>query len=506
MSAKRLPSNSEFVLRELVKATDPSDYLKDLYRNSSKKEQDELTGVISELKNEGYIGVQWADNMPYFITLTNSARTYDEMHSETNTEEIIKRNSILYTAFDEYRLTKYISEGGNGKVFEARTPSGEKYAIKILDKQKIGNNKLKRFKNELAFCLNSEHDNILKVVDFGTSPSGRYSFYVMPLYPMTLRNKINEGLTPEDAVEIFVCIMNGLEYAHNRGVYHRDIKPENILFPSNSNECIIADFGIAHFPENELATLVETKVSERLANFNYAAPEQKDKNQSVDGRADLFAAGLILNEMLTGQLIGGNDYKTIGSEYPEYAFLDDIVQALYKQNPEDRLSPASRVRQELKARIEFHNKKKELENAEAAITRQESTAVAIMDMPQITNIQVNGNRLLFYMDTVIPEGWLTIMNNGHFPHTSLNGYDEHRFSREDENTLFVPIFERTSQNELKMIINYYKEWISTITTMYNNDLILDYEKKIREENQRIQAKIEQQRIEQENNLFVQSLL
>lgn len=200
MSAKRLPSNSEFVLKELVKATNPSDYLKDLYLRCSKEEKDELSGVISELKSEGYIGVQWADNMPYFITLNNSARTYDEMHPDTNTEETIKRNSILYTAFDEYRLTKYISEGGNGKVFEARTSSGEKYALKILDKQKIGNNKLKRFKNELAFCLNSEHDNILKVVDFGTSTSGRYSFYVMPLYPMTLRNKIREGLTPNDGI------------------------------------------------------------------------------------------------------------------------------------------------------------------------------------------------------------------------------------------------------------------------------------------------------------------
>lgn len=506
MSIKKLPSNAEFILRELVKADNPSEYLKTLYDNSSKKEQDELSGIIAELKREGYIGVQWADNLPYFVTLNNSARAYDEIHSDAIREEKLRINSVLHTAFDEYRITKFISEGGNGRVFEAETSSGEKCAIKTIDKQKINSNKLKRFKNELTFCLNSDHDNVLKVLDFGSSPGGRYLFYVMPLYPITLRGRMEKGLTPGDAIEIFINMMNGLEYAHGRGIVHRDIKPENILFSSDSNECIIADFGIAHFPENEVVTFIETKVSDRMANFNYAAPEQKDRNQSVDGRADLFAAGLILNEMLTRQLIGGTDYKTIGSIYPEYAFLDDIVEALYKQNPKDRMFPASRVRQELRARIEIQNKEAELEKANAAILKQENKAVSVIDIPRITNIQVKGNRLLFYMDNVIPDGWLEIMRYGSFSHSALCGYEKHCFSRQDEKTIFVPIFDHTSQEAIKTIIEYYKEWIPTVTAIYNNNQKLDYEKKIRMEKEQIRQELEKRRKEKESNLFIQNLL
>jgi eukaryotic-like serine/threonine-protein kinase len=74
-------------------------------------------------------------------------------------------------------------------------------------------------------------------------------------------------------------------------VFHRDLKPENILYDRNADRLVVADFGIAHFEEDQLLTAVETKDRERLANFKYAAPEQGIRGRPVDHRADIFAFG-----------------------------------------------------------------------------------------------------------------------------------------------------------------------------------------------------------------------
>ncbi|MPN16793.1 hypothetical protein SDC9_164140 [bioreactor metagenome] len=85
-------------------------------------------------------------------------------------------------------------------------------------------------------------------------------------------------------------------------------------------------------------TAVETKKCDRLANFQYAAPEQRARDSIVDGSADIFATGLILNEMFTGKVIAGANYLTIKSVNSKYSFLDKVVDSMICQNPIDRLS------------------------------------------------------------------------------------------------------------------------------------------------------------------------
>ena len=82
-------------------------------------------------------------------------------------------------------------------------------------------------------------------------------FCVMPRYFESLRDKINKTIQPEDAITIFVGLLSGLKFAHEKDVVHRDIKPENIMFAKGSNEPVICDFGIAHFSENDLMTLLK---------------------------------------------------------------------------------------------------------------------------------------------------------------------------------------------------------------------------------------------------------
>src|SRR3981081_1724934 len=111
---------------------------------------------------------------------------------------------------------------------------------------------------------------------------------------------MNVGVVPLEVLPLFVKILDGVEAAHLQGVIHRDLKPENILVDSKGAHPAIADFGIASFTEDLLVTSVETAPTQRLANFQYAAPEQRLGGRTVRDTADIYALGLILNEMFTG--------------------------------------------------------------------------------------------------------------------------------------------------------------------------------------------------------------
>jgi serine/threonine protein kinase len=201
----------------------------------------------------------------------------------------------------------------------------------------------------MAFCKGNRHPNIIKVEDWGlTEVAGQeVPFYVMPLYSKTLRHLMGDGIDSNTILALFGQILDGIEAAHEQGVWHRDLKPENLLYDPDSRRVVIADFGIAHFAEPLLQTTIETGPQERLANFQYAAPEQRTRSK-VDHRADIYALGLILNEMFTGRLLQGTGHKTIGSIAPSHARLDFAVDRMVRQSPAERPQSIAGVRQLLR--------------------------------------------------------------------------------------------------------------------------------------------------------------
>ncbi len=110
---------------------------------------------------------------------------------------------------------------------------------------------------------------------------------------------------------------------------------------------MLADFGIARFKEDDLLTTVNTGPRERLANFAYAAPEQRVPGQKVEQQADIYPLGLILNEMFTGQIPQGTGFRKIKEVAPEFGYLDDLVEMMLQQQPEQRIQSMTRVKQEL---------------------------------------------------------------------------------------------------------------------------------------------------------------
>src|SRR6266542_1476028 len=259
-----------------------------------------------------------------------------------------KSGELLNTGLEIYTVGRQRGCGGSGEVYEVKDADGSPFAVKILDTTKANRTRLKRFQNEIHFCSTTEHRNVVRVVAHGVTGKGA-TFYVMPLYSGTLRDLMSKGLPPEAVLPYFGQLLNGLEAAHMKRVWHRDIKPENILHDQREDFLLVADFGIAHFEEEELFTAVETRNDDRLANFVYSAPEQKVRGKQVGDKADIYALGLILNEMFTGEVPLGAHYKKIASCVADFVFVDDIVERMITQEPTLRPSIVD-IKQQLIAR------------------------------------------------------------------------------------------------------------------------------------------------------------
>lgn len=269
--------------------------------------------------------------------------------TKTTPRNSIEPNTLL-TTFGRYTRGNFIGGGGAGSVFEATDEGGKKFAVKLLDPKKSSGDKRRRFKNEILFGIKNEHKNIIKIVDHGLYGDNFTPFYVMPLYEGTLRRLIRSGIPHEKVVHYFAQLLDGVQAAHLQGIAHRDLKPENILHDKGSDLLIVADFGIAEFNEEELYTLVETRGSERLANFQYAAPEQRERGKPVNHLADIYALGLILNEMFSGAIPLGSGHKTIGSVIQEFSYLDELIDQMRRQSPGERPTSIEQIKELLIAR------------------------------------------------------------------------------------------------------------------------------------------------------------
>ena len=253
---------------------------------------------------------------------------------------------VFTSPFDDYTVVGQIGCGGSGTVFEVKDSAGNRWALKAIDGTKALRKKLKRFQNEIQFCYRSSSKYIVRVFDFGKTDEGSL-FYVMPFYPSTLRGRMNVGIGKSEVLRLYSQILDGAEAAHLLGVCHRDIKPENLLCDAEACSLVLADFGIARFKEEDLHTIVNTGGDERLANFAYAAPEQRLAGKEVDHRADIYALGLLLNDMFTGAIPQGTGFQRIKDVAPEFGYLDELVDLMIQQQPERRPASVSKIKEEL---------------------------------------------------------------------------------------------------------------------------------------------------------------
>lgn len=489
-------------LKIIYKDLDFQTWKTELKRELQMVKQDPLIVDILQLLDKGFRNgytdeKNFIDLKGKLNVLSSHLDDYFDVQTEYGFEvKEMKQGTTVKTAFDEYTLIEQVGLGGNGKVFSATSGNGDSVAIKFVERN-ISADKLKRFKNEIHFCECNEHKNIVEILDRGYVILGNkeYVFYVMPLYAETLREKMKSKINPEDAITIFVGLLEGLGYAHKLGTIHRDIKPENIMFKVNSVDPIICDFGIAHFAEDELLTIIKTKKSDRMANFQYAAPEQRVKGEVATAQTDIYAAALILNEMFTNEIPQAGGYKTIASVAPDYKYLDDVFEQLFKQNASDRLYPEETILTEMKVRAEQHKRELEKDKLQAVVNK----AIAPEQFEaSIVSKEYRDGSIVFIMDRDIPQGWFEIMTEESFSHTSVVGYETHCLKKGDKNELCMRLRGNETLQTIKNIASNVYEWVLLVNEMYSNRLKEKAQEEQRKKEAERKAAIE--KIEKENEL------
>jgi len=307
-------------------------------------------------------------------------------------------------AFSEYKVVRTIGEGGSGTVYEVVDSESRRFALKALDPRKSTSQKLRRFQNEIKFCQQTVHKNIVRVLDTGRSSLGR-SFYVMDLYPCTLEDRLGK-LGPEEVVQIFSEILDGVEAAHLKSAAHRDLKPKNIACNPGQGACIILDFGIASFAEEDLHVAVETQQNERLANFQYAAPEQRTSGREITSKADVYALGLMLNQMFTGEIPLGTEFKKIAAVAPDFAYLDEIVDGMIRQDPAERPSVADVKRQLIARKQQFVSLQKVNELTGHVVSEGTITDPLVVDPIRAVNFDYQDDALVVTLSRSPNPAWI----------------------------------------------------------------------------------------------------
>lgn len=375
---------------------------------------------------------------------------------------------IFTSAFTTYTIIDVIGEGGSGRVFAVKDEDGKEFALKCLFPERATTEKRKRFKNEIFFCSKHQHANIIQVRDFGIVVWGKTEcpFYVMTRYPMTLRKLIDKRLPPDNILPLFNQIIDGVEAAHILGVIHRDLKPENVLIAPENKRAVVADFGIAHFEEEMLITSVETRRNVRMANFCYSAPEQRSRDRVIDHRADIFALGLILNEMFTNSVPQGEGYTTIESVAPQCGYLDPLVSDMIQQKPNMRPGTIQNIKENLIGRRNAFVSLQELDKQRREVVTTSTPPIfdpiRLMSIADYTN-----NQLSLHLNQHPEDAWIHRFISPREGYTSIGIAMPNQFSFNNGKAYIV----LDNDREAQQVVDYFKRYLEIANRGYQQDLI-----------------------------------
>ncbi len=249
-----------------------------------------------------------------------------------------------------YRLEGFIGRGGMGEVHRATQLSLERLvAIKLLSPKLASDETfVARFEKEAAALAALSHPNIVAIVDKGAT-SFTYYLVMEHVSGPSLRERMASGeQQPLATIRLFLDICRGVEHAHRRGIIHRDLKPENILIDEQAGGAPkVSDFGLASFIDGrEHFHLTATNIA--MGTLAYMAPEQRLNAKEADHRADIYSLGVLLYELLVGELPIGA-YKPPSERRSLDPRIDPIVLRALELDPAARYPTLAEMIADLEA-------------------------------------------------------------------------------------------------------------------------------------------------------------
>jgi serine/threonine protein kinase/tetratricopeptide (TPR) repeat protein len=246
------------------------------------------------------------------------------------------------TLIGPYRLLQQLGEGGMGAVYvaEQQEPVKRRVALKVIKPGMDTAQVLARFAAERQALALMDHTNIAKVLDAGSTDAGRPYFVMELVKGVPITKYCDELHLPlRERLELFVPVCQAIQHAHQKGIIHRDIKPSNVLVCIQDGRPVpkVIDFGVAKALHQKLAErTMYTEVGAVLGTLEYMSPEQAELSAlDIDTRADVYALGVLLYELLTGS-------TPLDRKRLKQAALTEAMRLIREQEP---VKPSTRLTQ-----------------------------------------------------------------------------------------------------------------------------------------------------------------
>jgi serine/threonine protein kinase len=264
-------------------------------------------------------------------------------------ETAVEATAELAQAFPQFEILELLGRGGMASVYKARQRSLDRLvALKVIRPDAQDDKRFAdRFVREARALAQMNHPHIVTVHDFGQT-QGLYYLVMEFVDGVNLRQMLRAArLEPKQALELVPVICDALQYAHDHGVVHRDIKPENILV-DKTGRVKIADFGLAKLLNQESEGASLTQTNHVMGTMNYMAPEQWERPLEVDHRADIYSLGVVIYEMLTGELPVGR-FPLPSQKVQIDVRLDEIVLHTLEKEPSLRYQRVSDLKTDVQS-------------------------------------------------------------------------------------------------------------------------------------------------------------